>query len=144
MIGQVLSDSSPSPFWKKGEGWGEGFQLHRYGLEKDRSGRRATAQHPLADAAHFPTDLSPGEPLASELPLRYQRPAIRVGLALAYLFRVMALVIAGWLTANTWVRWLGSAYLIWLMSSHLTRGHAHDVAGAIDASHQAPGDADTE
>ena len=73
--------------------------------------------------------------LASELPRRQQRPAIRVGLALAYLFRVLALLVASWLTANTWVRWFGSTYLIWLMSSHLTKGHAHDVAGKIDASY---------
>ena len=69
--------------------------------------------------------------LASELPSSQQRPAIRVGLALAYVFRVLALLVASWLTANTWVRWFGSTYLIWLMTSHLTKGHAHDVAAAI-------------
>jgi tellurite resistance protein TerC len=65
--------------------------------------------------------------LASDLPQHQQRKAIRVGLFLAYLFRVLALFVAGWLATNTWVRWLGAGYLIWLMSSHLTRGHAHDV-----------------
>lgn len=65
--------------------------------------------------------------LANELPARQQKKAIRVGLFLAYLFRVLALFVAGWLATNTWVRWLGAGYLIWLMSSHLTRGHAHDV-----------------
>jgi tellurite resistance protein TerC len=40
-------------------------------------------------------------------------------------------VIAGWLATNTWVRWLGAGYLIWLMSSHLTKGHAHDVAEVL-------------
>ena len=69
--------------------------------------------------------------LASELPPERQRKAIRIGLALAYLFRVLALFVAGWLASNTWVRWLGAAYLVWLMSSHLTRGHAHDVAEAL-------------
>jgi predicted tellurium resistance membrane protein TerC len=78
--------------------------------------------------------------LASELPSRQQRPAIRIGLTLAYLFRVLALLVASWLTANTWVRWFGSTYLIWLMSSHLTKGHAHDVAGKIDASYHRPDD----
>lgn len=63
--------------------------------------------------------------LANELPRSQQRKAIRVGLLLAYLFRVIALFVAGWLATNTWVRWLGAGYLIWLMSSHLTR-HAHD------------------
>lgn len=70
--------------------------------------------------------------LANELPRSQQQKAIRVGLALAYLFRVLALLVASWLATNSWVRWLGSAYLIWLMSSHLTKGHAHDVADAVE------------
>ena len=65
--------------------------------------------------------------LARELPQHQQRKAIKVGLFLAYLFRVLALFVAGWLATNTWVRWLGAGYLIWLMSSHLTKGHAHEV-----------------
>lgn len=69
--------------------------------------------------------------LARELPGAQQRRAIRIGLFLAYLFRVLALFVAGWLATNTWVRWLGAGYLIWLMSSHLTRGHAHDVAEVL-------------
>jgi predicted tellurium resistance membrane protein TerC len=69
--------------------------------------------------------------LANELPEPQQRPAIRVGLALAYGFRVLALVAASWLATNTWVRWLGAGYLLWLMSAHLTKGHAHQVAHAV-------------
>jgi predicted tellurium resistance membrane protein TerC len=70
--------------------------------------------------------------LASELPQSQQRRAIRVGLFLAYLFRVVALMLASWLTTNTWVRWFGAGYLVWLMSAHLTKGHAHDVADAVE------------
>lgn len=69
--------------------------------------------------------------LAAELPRSRQRSAIRIGLALAYLFRVVALFAASWLTSNTWVRWLGAGYLLWLMSSHLTEGYAHDVATVV-------------
>jgi predicted tellurium resistance membrane protein TerC len=69
--------------------------------------------------------------LASELPQDQQRKGIRFGLALAYLFRVAALLVAGWLTTNTWIRWFGAGYLIWLMSSHLTKGHAHDTADRV-------------
>jgi tellurite resistance protein TerC len=79
--------------------------------------------------------------LARELPETQQRKAIRIGLFLAYLFRVLALFVAGWLATNTWVRWLGASYLIWLMSSHLTRGHAHEVGEALadeDPSTNAP------
>ena len=64
--------------------------------------------------------------LANELPAEQQRRAIRVGLLLAYLFRLLALFVAGWLATNTWVRWLGAGYLIWLMSSHLTKQRAHE------------------
>ena len=73
--------------------------------------------------------------LASELPESQQKKAIRIGLFLAYLFRVLALFVASWLANNTWVRWLGATYLIWLMSSHLTKGHAHDVAEEIVEGH---------
>jgi len=59
--------------------------------------------------------------LANELPEHQQKKAIRLGLAGAYLFRVGALLIASWLIAHTWVRWLGAGYLIWLMCAHLTR-----------------------
>ena len=69
--------------------------------------------------------------LANELPAAQQRKAIRFGLFLAYLFRLLALFVAGWLATNTWVRWLGAGYLIWLMSSHLTKGHVHDVGEVL-------------
>jgi tellurite resistance protein TerC len=69
--------------------------------------------------------------LANELPAAQQKKAIRIGLFLAYAFRVLALFVAGWLATNTWVRWFGAGYLIWLMSSHLTRGHAHEVGEAL-------------
>jgi predicted tellurium resistance membrane protein TerC len=70
--------------------------------------------------------------LANELPEAQQKKAIRFGLAGAYLFRVLALFVATWLATNTWVRWLGAGYLIWLMCAHLTKGHAHDVAEVIE------------
>jgi len=70
--------------------------------------------------------------LARELPESQQRLAIRVGLALAYLFRVLALLVASWIATNTWVRWLGAAYLIWLMSSHLTKYKHHPSAVGAD------------
>jgi len=82
--------------------------------------------------------------LASELPASQQRKAIRIGLLLAYVFRVLALFVAGWLATNSWVRWLGAGYLIWLMSSHLTNAHANAAAeeggedGADDPSPAPP------
>src|SRR5215210_7057324 len=71
--------------------------------------------------------------LANGLPRTQQRKAISVGLFLAYFFRVLALFVAGWLATNTWVRWVGAGYLIWLMSSHLTKGSADEPGdGVID------------
>lgn len=64
--------------------------------------------------------------LASDLPEKQQKKAIRLGLAGAYLFRILALLVASWLISNTWVRWLGAGYLVWLMCAHLTR---HAPAG---------------
>ena len=75
--------------------------------------------------------------LANELPEAQQRKAVRIGLALAYVFRVLALLIASWLASNTWVRWLGAGYLIWLMSSHLTKHHGHDPDDQSDAADRA-------
>lgn len=79
--------------------------------------------------------------LANELPRSQQRQAIRVGLALAYLFRVLALVLASWLATNTWIRWLGAAYLVWLMSSHLTKEHSHNASDEEDQNGIANGGA---
>src|SRR5436190_5778658 len=64
--------------------------------------------------------------LAKELPEYQQKSAIRLGLLGAYGFRVLALLVASWLIANTWVRWVGAGYLLWLMCSHLTRNTAPD------------------
>ena len=67
--------------------------------------------------------------LAKELPHHQQRKAIRLGMAGAYVFRVLALLVAAWFIANTWVRWLGAGYLVWLMCSHLTRHDPHEAPG---------------
>jgi YkoY family integral membrane protein len=69
--------------------------------------------------------------LAKELPEYQQKSAIRLGLAGAYVFRVGALLIASWLIANTWIRWVGAGYLLWLMCSHLTRHVDPDEDGKV-------------
>ena len=71
--------------------------------------------------------------LAKELPHHQQRKAIRLGMAGAYVFRVLALLVAAWFIANTWVRWLGAGYLVWLMCSHLTRLDPHEAPGQTKA-----------
>jgi YkoY family integral membrane protein len=71
--------------------------------------------------------------LANELPEQQQKKAIRIGLIGAYVFRVLALLVASWLVGNTWVRWLGAGYLLWLMCSHLTRHGIPDDEGKVKA-----------
>lgn len=71
--------------------------------------------------------------LARNLPPQEQKKAIRLGMAGAYLFRVLALLAATWLISNTWVRWLGAGYLIYLMASHLTESHeSHETTTTAD------------
>lgn len=56
--------------------------------------------------------------LASELPEKQRKVALRMGLAGAYLFRGVALFFVGFIMANLWVKFLGAFYLIHLMASH--------------------------
>ncbi len=69
--------------------------------------------------------------LAKQLPEHQQRMAIRLGLAGAYVFRVVALFFVALLIANTWVRWLGAGYLVWLMCAQLTRHQERDETGKV-------------
>ena len=59
--------------------------------------------------------------MVSELPAKQRRLALRLGILGAYGFRALALVFAGWIIHNPWVKSLGAAYLIYLMCAHLTR-----------------------
>ena len=67
--------------------------------------------------------------MASELPEKQKKLALRLGILGAYLFRALALVVAGWIIANPWVKLLGAAYLIYLMCAHLTGGQPESGAG---------------
>ncbi len=75
--------------------------------------------------------------LASQLPENQKKKALRLGLAGAYVFRVVALFFAGFIMAHEWVKFLGAFYLIHLMAEHF---HAHATAGdsAGDAKHTKP------
>ncbi len=58
--------------------------------------------------------------LASRLPDNQKKTALRLGLAGAYIFRIVALFFAGFIMANEWVKFLGAFYLIHLMTEHLS------------------------
>lgn len=53
--------------------------------------------------------------IARSLPEVQRKRAIRLGMAGAYLFRVIALIFVGVLKDNLWVRWLGAGYTILLL-----------------------------
>jgi tellurite resistance protein TerC len=56
--------------------------------------------------------------LASQLPDDQRKKALRLGLAGAYSFRILALFFAGFIMANEWVKFIGAFYLIHLMTDH--------------------------
>jgi len=59
--------------------------------------------------------------MASELPEKQRRLALRLGIIGAYAFRALALAFVGWIISNPWVKIIGAAYLIYLMCAHLTK-----------------------
>jgi tellurite resistance protein TerC len=77
--------------------------------------------------------------IARNLPPEKRQKAIRIGMAGAYIFRVVALFFIGFLKDNLWVRWLGAGYLIYLMCSQLVKPraeggpHAGDLDDAVKA-----------
>jgi YkoY family integral membrane protein len=65
--------------------------------------------------------------LASQLPEKQKKLALRMGLAGAYIFRGVALFFVGFIMANLWVKFLGAFYLIHLMAEHFSNYAAvHD------------------
>jgi YkoY family integral membrane protein len=57
------------------------------------------------------------------LPRRDQRKALRYGIVGAFVFRVIAILLAAYLIQIRWVMLVGAAYLLWLPYSHFF-GHA--------------------
>jgi len=58
--------------------------------------------------------------MASQLPEHQKKVALRLGLAGAYVFRGAALLFAGFIMENEWVKFLGAFYLIHLMTEHFS------------------------
>jgi len=67
--------------------------------------------------------------MASELPEKQKRLALRLGILGAYAFRAVALAFAGWIMVNPWIKIVGAAYLIYLMSAHLTHAESCKTHG---------------
>lgn len=75
--------------------------------------------------------------LASGLPEKHRKTALRLGLAGAYVFRGVALAFAGFIMATPLVKFLGACYLIHLMASHFSQ-LAAEGGGDAESSSKAP------
>lgn len=69
--------------------------------------------------------------LASHLDEKRRKIAMTFGYALAYGFRILALLLANFVVNNHYLMFLGSAYLIWLMCNHFA--DAEDAESNIEA-----------
>ena len=68
--------------------------------------------------------------LAESLPLSLRTKAIRAGIMLGAIFRVIALFLAAFIIHNPWLKVLGGLYLVYLMMEHLGKvvdDEGHDV-----------------
>jgi YkoY family integral membrane protein len=61
------------------------------------------------------------------LPKDDQRKALRYGIAGAFIFRIVAIVLAVYLIQVKWVMLIGAAYLLWLPYSHFTSHHESET-----------------
>lgn len=61
--------------------------------------------------------------MASHLPREQQKKALLWGIVGAYVFRGLVLAAVAWLMHNPWVKWIGSAYLVYLAANHLSIRH---------------------
>ena len=78
--------------------------------------------------------------MASHLPGEQKQLALRLGIIGAYVFRGIALFCAGAIIANPWLKIVGAAYLVYLMSQHFAEKAAEEEAeeaggeGAVHAA----------
>ncbi len=53
------------------------------------------------------------------LPPEQRGRALRYGIVGAYVFRIIALLLATWIISQWWLKMLGGAYLVWMAAKHL-------------------------
>jgi YkoY family integral membrane protein len=76
--------------------------------------------------------------MASHLDEKKRRVAMNVGYIGAYGFRVIALLVAGWIIHNPWIKLAGALYLVWLMCAHFAgqKEAAEDEGEAMNVHHR--------
>lgn len=67
--------------------------------------------------------------MASELPKRQQKLALRLGILGAYGFRGLCLFLVSWIVENQWLKFVGAGYLLYLMAEHLTKEEEQEETG---------------
>lgn len=72
--------------------------------------------------------------MASHLPGNQKQLALKLGIIGAYVFRGLALFCAGAIIANPWLKIVGAAYLIYLMSQHFAEKAAEEEAEEGDGT----------
>ena len=76
--------------------------------------------------------------MASHLDEKRRKTAMNIGYLGAYGFRVVALLVAGWIIDNVWVKLAGALYLVWLMCAHFAEQEkdAAEEGDAINVHHR--------
>lgn len=76
--------------------------------------------------------------MASHLDEKKRRVAMNIGYIGAYGFRVIALLVAGWIIHNPWIKLAGALYLVWLMCAHFAgqKEAAEDEGEAMNVHHR--------
>lgn len=74
--------------------------------------------------------------MASHLPEKQQKQALRWGIIGAYLFRGLSMAFAASIIENPWLKIIGAAYLLYLMSEHFTGAGDEDDDGKPDSPKQ--------
>ena len=75
--------------------------------------------------------------MASHLPGEQKQLALKLGIIGAYVFRGIALFCAGAIIANPWLKIVGAAYLIYLMSQHFAEKAAEEEAAEEEGGESA-------
>ena len=76
--------------------------------------------------------------MARHLDEKQRTLAMNIGYIGAYGFRIVALLVAGWIIANHWVMLVGALYLVWLMCAHFVgqKGVEEQEGEAVNVHHR--------